>query len=115
MSLLGVACSTLCGFATIGDFQRAHRHWVEQALHAGALAHEDRWSEAIAVGSQSFVEKMKGQLRLKERYHQIDEANGTYTLRESRGAHTANFDTKTAVLRSKNSLNLEQNFMFSNS
>ena len=34
--------STLCGFATIGDFQRAHRQWIEQALHAEALAREDR-------------------------------------------------------------------------
>ena len=58
---------------------------------------------------------MKGQLGLKERYHQIDEANGTYTLRESRDAYTANFDTQIDVLRRKNGLYVTENFMFTDS
>ena len=51
--------TTLCGFARREDFQQAHRRWVEEALVGGPMMQDDRWSEAIAVGSFSFVEKVK--------------------------------------------------------
>jgi len=47
----------LCGFSELADFQQAHRQWVEGALE-GELMRDDRWSEAIAVGSGTFVEKV---------------------------------------------------------
>src|SRR3989304_4368840 len=42
--------STSCGFASVADFQRAHRQWVEEALAREAVRRDARWSEAIAVG-----------------------------------------------------------------
>lgn len=44
----------LTGFVELGDFQTAHLQWVEQALENGRGLREDRWSEAIAVGSWAF-------------------------------------------------------------
>jgi putative transposase len=55
----------LCGFAARAEFQTAHRQWVEQGLENGLAVRDDSWSEAIAVGSQSFVEKVKGELGSK--------------------------------------------------
>jgi putative transposase len=49
----------LCGFTDLRDFQRAHRQWVEQALENGCAPRDDRWSEAIAVGSLAFVDNVK--------------------------------------------------------
>jgi hypothetical protein len=43
--------TALCGFADSGDFQLEHCQWVEQALERGRTLRDDRWSEAIAVGS----------------------------------------------------------------
>ena len=48
--------TALCGFAELGDFQRTHRRWLEEALGVKAEVRNDRWSEAIAVGSLAFVE-----------------------------------------------------------
>src|SRR5918994_2085783 len=45
--------SELSGFADLQD-QRAHREWVEQGLENGFAVRDDRWSEAIAVGSMAF-------------------------------------------------------------
>ena len=42
------------------DFQRAHRQRVEQGLENGLASRDDRWSEAIAVGSLTFVERGSG-------------------------------------------------------
>jgi putative transposase len=51
--------TALCGFEKVGDFQKAHRQWIEHALENGRAPRDERWSEAIAVGSLSFVEKLK--------------------------------------------------------
>ena len=78
---------------------------VERGLENGLPVRDDRWSESIAVGSRSFVEKVKNELGLKRgqfklfqwfnRFapfksfrseHQLRtsevEADGTYALRE---------------------------------
>ncbi len=78
--------SALCGFTDVGDFQRAYRQWVAEALTREAGKRDERWSEAVAVGSQAFVEGVKRELGLKARHRDIDEADGPYALREPRSA-----------------------------
>jgi hypothetical protein len=48
------------GFSKLADFQQAHRHWVEIALRDELAVRDSRWSEAVAVGSLAFIEKVKG-------------------------------------------------------
>src|SRR5262245_14773424 len=74
--------SELSGFADLKHFQRAHREWVEQGLENGLASRDDRWSEAIAIGSHSFVEKIKNELGFKAAHRDVIESNGTYALRE---------------------------------
>jgi hypothetical protein len=52
----------VCGSTAI---QRAYRQWVEEALEGEPVARDDRWSEAIAVGSLAFVETVKNDLGVK--------------------------------------------------
>jgi hypothetical protein len=47
-------------FETSG-LQQAHRQWVEIAVRDELSARDARWSEAVAVGSLNFVEKMKSE------------------------------------------------------
>jgi REP-associated tyrosine transposase len=53
--------SALCGFSEVADFQRAHRDWVDEAIKR-EMVRESRWSEAVAVGSLSFVNTVKSEL-----------------------------------------------------
>ena len=94
--------SNLCGFTNVVDFQQAHRRWVEAELARGSVKREERWSEAIAVGSQTFVENVKRELGIKARHRDIDEADGTCVLREPRAAYTCIFGTENSALRPKN-------------
>jgi REP-associated tyrosine transposase len=96
------ALSNLCGFANVVDFQRTHRHWVDVALASNSLNRDERWSEAIAVGSQTFVENVKHELGMIARHRDVDESDGTCVLREPRGAYTGIFSTENSTLRSKN-------------
>jgi hypothetical protein len=42
-----------------------------------------RWSEAVAVGSLAFVEKVKSELGIKALHGEFEQVDGTYALRES--------------------------------
>jgi hypothetical protein len=96
--------SALCGFSDIARFQAAHRRWVEQALLDGAEARDPCWSEAIAVGSKGFVEKIQVELGLKAKYRDVSEAAGAYTLREPATPYRPIFESKNDVLSLKNAV-----------
>jgi REP-associated tyrosine transposase len=76
--------TTLCGFTELADFQRAHRQWVEGALDGEPMARDDRWSEAIAVGSLTFVAKVKGELGVTFRARSNRSSRSTATLSSRR-------------------------------
>jgi putative transposase len=76
------------------DFQQAHRLWVEEALARESMRRDARWSEAIAVGSYDFVEKIKRDLGSKTAYLDVKDAGGAHTLRAQRGVYTSDFDTE---------------------
>ena len=101
--------TTLCGFTELRDFQRAHRQWVEQGLENGLAVRDDRWSEAIAVGSLSFVETMKSYLGIKATHREVTEVTGTYTLREQSESYAADVDGERGALRLENTIFWEEN------
>ncbi|OGA50437.1 MAG: hypothetical protein A3F74_11915 [Betaproteobacteria bacterium RIFCSPLOWO2_12_FULL_62_58] len=72
----------------MAQFQQAHRQWVEEALTGEMAARDDRWSEAIAVGSLAFVNKVKVELGIKAMFREVAKTGGAYTLRGSQGALT---------------------------
>lgn len=96
--------SASCGFANVGVFQQAHRQWVEEALVRNDWRRDERWSEAIAVGSYAFVEKIKHELALKARHRNIDSVDGVCALREPANTYTAIFDGESSVLRAENTI-----------
>ena len=53
-------------FSKLADFQQAHRQWMEIALRDELAVRDARWSEAVAVGSLAFVEKIKSELGIKD-------------------------------------------------
>ena len=96
--------AALCGFTDLRDFQRAHRQWVEQALENGCVPRDDRWSEAIAVGSLPFVETVKNDLGIKAMHREVVRADETYALHEPSEAYERNFPGENEALSSENTL-----------
>ena len=96
--------SALCGFAEVARFQQAHRQWVEEALTREVAVYEDRWSEALAVGSVTFVDKMKRELGYKAKYREVTEVGGTYTLREHGEAYASNCGNESDALMPDNTV-----------
>jgi putative transposase len=96
--------SALCGFANVEDFQQVHRRWVKEALVQNALRRDERWSEAIAVGSEAFVERVKRELGIKVRHRDVDATEGLCVLREPQDAYTRILGTENSALGLENSI-----------
>ena len=86
------ALSILCGFNHEAQFRKAHRLWIEGALGESTSTREANWSDAIAVGSKSFVEKVELELGIKAKYREVTAAGDMYALREPAIAYEGNFD-----------------------
>ena len=65
---------------------------------------EERWSEAIAVGSLSFVNKVKNELAFKAAHREVTELDRSYALREQDESYGANFGPENEALSSENTL-----------
>ena len=77
------------GFADAAQLQETRRQWIEQALTRN-LERENRWSEAIVVGSLAFVENVKSELGSKAMHRDIEHIDGAYTLREQSEVYDGN-------------------------
>jgi len=73
---------SLLGFENYDDLKDAHYKWVESAIQTNNSGKENKWAQSIAVGSKTFIEKMKGALGYRARGRQIICADDTYELRE---------------------------------
>lgn len=96
--------SELCGIAGLRDFQRVHRQWVEQGLENGLAVRDDRWSEAIAVGSLRFVENLENQLGVKAAHRNVIEGDGGYALREPAEVYAGHITSENEALSLENTI-----------
>jgi len=91
----------LLNIENIEDFRTFHREWIEKSIAAKNFERESKWTESIAVGSKSFIEKTKEQLGNKARGRKAIENTGTYELRERQGSYSNDFGHKNSGLRVK--------------
>jgi hypothetical protein len=68
-----------------------------------------RWSEAIAVGSLTFVEKVKNESGFKAAHREFERMGKAYALRESSEAYARNFPGKTGSLSLENTVSWNKN------
>jgi hypothetical protein len=54
---------------------------------------DDRWSEAIAVGSLAYLENVKSELGNKAMHREVEQVGGTYALRERSEAYARDLGT----------------------
>jgi len=94
--------SALCGLATVANFQAAHRAWVAHALATNALRREGCWSEAVAVGSRAYTERMKSELGSAAQQRAIEDNELGCVLREPVIAYRADCEGQNGHSRPEN-------------
>jgi REP element-mobilizing transposase RayT len=54
----------VAGYSDFESFQKAHRQWVSAALTKAEPRRKTQWTEAIAVGDESFIRFVKSRCTL---------------------------------------------------
>jgi len=57
----------LLGFDNYDDLKDAHSRWVDSEMQNDNRNKENKWTQSIAVGSKTFIEKMKEALDLGQK------------------------------------------------
>ena len=57
----------LLGFDNYDDLKEAHSRWVDSEMQADNRDKETKWTQSFAVGSKTFIEKMKEALDLGQK------------------------------------------------
>lgn len=94
----------LLGISDSDELSLSHRSWVEEALKSKARKREKRWSESIAVGNLSFVERVKKELRARGFGRKIISGVESHELREPQLSYEGDFEGEMMPLSYENSL-----------
>ena len=73
----------LVGCKDSTDLQATHKRWVQSALHSNDISRQAHWTESIATGSKSFVEKVKNRLGYKAKGKSVTDDKQQFQLREN--------------------------------
>ena len=84
-------------------FREEHQYWVEEQLRVDGLRRKELWSEAIAVGSEGFVEKIQQQLSARAAGRSVVAEDEGYTLKEAQAPYSSLFEGKRGPLWPENS------------
>ena len=72
----------LLGFNSYDDLKDARDKWVNRALQTDNSDRANKWTQSIAVGSKTFIEKIKESLGYKAKSKKIIGTDDTFELRE---------------------------------
>ncbi len=94
----------LLHISSMDMLQRSREEWIEEALKAKAHSRDSRWTESIAVGNGTFLEKVKDQLQIRAKGRKVLEEAGECCLREGQAPYPYNhiFQDENGALSPKN-------------
>jgi len=92
----------LLGAGSYDQLRDGHRKWVEQYVGDGEKVRKEEWTGSVAVGSRSFVEKVKSLLGFRAKGRKVIDASGGYQVREKLSSYNAHFGAKRVDIGPKN-------------
>jgi putative transposase len=92
--------TALCGLLGVADNKLAElqNEWIEAALANCKIDREPQWSEAVAVGRRSFVERVQDELGARALYRCVEELDDAAVLREPAAAYKRHSGPEMATL-----------------
>jgi putative transposase len=92
----------LLNIKAMDDLAAAYRGWIEDVLVRGDRGRDRRWTESVAVGSETFVKATKDKLGHAGNGRRVIGAEGSYELRESPAPYRTNLGHENDGLRLQN-------------
>ena len=84
----------LLEFDTYDKVKTYHKGWVDDYLRNGKNIRDDRWTKSIAIGSRSFIEKVKSLMGIMAIGRESIEVGESYQLREPSIHYGGHFGAK---------------------
>ena len=72
----------ILGIATLERLHDLQQEWIKDALDGKHIERESKWTEAIAVGNEAFLENIREQLNIKAKSRIIKKSGETHELSE---------------------------------
>ncbi len=92
------------GFPNVPTFQEQHRRWIDDALDQNTLMREAKWSQSIAVGSETFVNQIAAAINPEISKGKTADIGESFLVREASVAYNAHSDSKMGPLRPPNTV-----------
>jgi putative transposase len=99
----------LLNFRRMEDLAEAYRGWIEDAIKGDGLLREGKWSESVAVGSESFIMMTKEKLGIKAKGREVIGEDGSYMLKESPASYISILGHQNDGLRLENTYSWDDN------
>jgi len=93
----------LLGINDSDQLRETYESWVDDGLSRDGHVRDGKWSGSVAVGTKSFVEKIKEKLGIKAIGRQVVKTGDVCELKEPVSSYGSDFDTKKGGLRAENS------------
>jgi len=94
-AVIGIlALPGLSGAENLRQYQEVRKIQVESVLKAESILRESIWTQALAVGSQKYIETVQGVLANKAKYRSVLEDNDMYALKEPVSPYKVDFTAK---------------------
>jgi len=94
----------LTGASDDRALREAHQAWIEKAVEEDHGQRHHEWSEAVAVGSEAFVLRIKQAMGVSATGRKIKQREGMHLLREPESAYSAHLAGEKAALSIDNTV-----------
>ncbi len=100
----------LFGTESYEKLKEIHKGWLEEYLGDGSKSRQDEWTDSIAVGSKTFIEKVKGLLGFRAIGREVKKGGEGYQLREEAISYNALLGPEKRDIGHKNTYSFESNY-----
>lgn len=87
------------------DMQQLQQSWIEDALKTGARERDEKWTRALAVGRQQFIQRIQAEGGVRLLHRKIESDDAVWQLREESALY--NSSGENAGLRAENAVYFE--------
>jgi putative transposase len=82
----------ILNFETFDQLQKNQSEWAKESIERNKINREGKWTEALAVGSMPFLEKIKQQLEVKAKFRKIRQCDDSFELSDLEIPYNSSFE-----------------------
>lgn len=71
----------LLGISNFSQLQQNYEYWIKEKLTSRPLRRQEKWTEALAVGSKNFIKKYQKTIGIKVHHKIYNDGEGMFSLK----------------------------------